>query len=538
MRSAFLASLTDAQKDQLRRKLFESQGEVCFICEEPIDLTIHKNALEIDHIEPLQARGKDHPENFALAHSSCNESKQASDLRVARLLARFDKIKAKVEKEGQISTTLADLLAVSGGSKYPFTFSVDNGVVKHSFPEMGKNQIYASPIYVDKLSNLQYFFAEVPIEYIFHDTNINPRGIGSNLRKLIEEFHKGRPQLHITLGRINQDGHDDSKLYVFDGQHKAAAQILLGVKVLPVRVFLNPDVDLLLTTNTNAGDTLRQVAFDISIKRRLGHTLYVDRIDRYQKDHSLSPEDLRFSEEDLVNYFKGESREMKRYIVDAARDGVTHDPENKLREYIDFSGRAKEKPLSYSTVDKTFYSFFIHQGTLPVAINYKADVGDNPRELEKAQLVKLMNIIAEEIYINGFDFNFGTSRIEYKLQQGENIPLPHLIAFRMSKEEVLYNWLQYIKTIIQNFFVTTGKRISEDKLFQERFPDQLWVNIRNFIVALRGLPIWLNRELSTTVFGGKQNYDYWEHIFNTGQTPSGQQVLPAGLNIIEMMKGK
>jgi len=54
--------------------------------------------------------------------------------------------------------------------------------------------------------------------------------------------------------------------------------------------------------------------------------------------------------------------------------------------------------------------------------------------------VRLMNIIAEELYVNRFDLEHGTSRVEYKLQQGEDVPLPHLIAFRISKEEVLYNW--------------------------------------------------------------------------------------------------
>jgi len=538
MRSAYLSSLNENQRNDLMQKLFESQGKICFICEDVIDLNIHKNSLEIDHIEPLQSGGKDHPENFALAHSSCNESKQASDLRVARHLARFDKIKARAEKDGKISATLADLLAVSGGSKYSLSFTLDDEFVRYSFSDIGDNKIYNSLIYLDRLSNLQYFFAEIPIEYLYHDTNINPRGIGSNLRKLVEEFFKKRPQLHVTLGRINSDGADGSKVYVFDGQHKAAAQILLGVKKIPVRIFLNPDIDLLLTTNTNAGDTLRQVAFDISIKRRLGHTSYVDRIERYQKEHNLSPEDLSFSEQNLVNYFRGESREIKRFILDAVRDGVTNDPDNKLRQFIDFSGRAKERPLSYSAIDKTFYSFFISHATLPVPINYKADVGENPREIEKSQLVRLMNIIAEEIYIDRFDLEMGTSRIEYKLQQGENIPLPHLIAFRMSREEVLYNWLLYVKTIIQNFFVTTGKRIPEEKLFQERFPEQLWTNIRSFIISLRGLPIWINKELSATVFGGKQNYDYWEHIFRIGQTPSGQQVLPSGLNVIEMIRNQ
>ena len=48
-----------------------------------------------------------------------------------------------------------------------------------------------------------------------------------------------------------------------------------------------------------------------------------------------------FSEKDLVNHFKGEWREVRRYILDAVRDGVTHHPDNKLKEYMDFGGQRK-----------------------------------------------------------------------------------------------------------------------------------------------------------------------------------------------------
>jgi len=536
MHSKYLASLNAEERESLKKRLFDSQQGKCFICEEPVDLILHKDTLQIDHIEPLQAEGKDHPDNFALTHNLCNESKQASNLRVARLLAKFDKIKQKAEKENRDAATLLDILQFYNGSKFNFKLTADNGKVKYSFPDIGDNTIYESIIFGDSLSKQRSFFAEIPIEYLYHDTDINPRGIGSNLRKLVEEFFKGRPQLHIALGRVDTKN-SNTRILVFDGQHKAAAQILLGAKKLPVRIFVDPDVDLLLTANTNAGDTLRQVAFDKSIKRRLGHSLFTDRIARYQKEHGKSEDDYDFSEKDLINYFKGESREMKKYILDAVRDGVTRDGENALMEYVDFGGRAKEKPLSYSTIDKTFYSFFIYQSILSTTLNYKADTGENPRDLERTQLVRLMNIIADEIYENKFDFNLGTYRIENKIQQGEDVPEQHLIAYRMSKEEVLYNWLKYIKSIIQNYFLHMGKHVEDDKLFQEPFPDQLWINIRNFVKSLRGLPIWVNKELSATIFGGKQNYDYWAHIFKTGTTPQGFRVMNSGLDYMQMIRG-
>jgi hypothetical protein len=287
----------------------------------------------------------------------------------------------------------------------------------------------------------------------------------------------------------------------------------------------------LLTTNTNAGTTLRQVAFDKSVQRHLGSALYLDRIERYKVDLGLGEAHFSFSEKD----FKGESREMKRYILDAVRDSITHNPENKLKDYVDFGGRGKEKPLSYSTIEKTFYSFFIYQDVLDTPIDYLMEEGENPRELEKEQILRLMNVIGEELFIGKFDSDIGTYRIENRIQGGESLPLDHLRAFRMSKEEILYNWLRYIHQIIKNYFIMQGTPIQEEKLFQYHFPVPLWERIRTFVRNLSNLPLWVNKELSSTVFGGKQNYKYWQGIFEKGKTHQGHQVLAEPINLMKMI---
>lgn len=418
----------------------------------------------------------------------------------------------------------------------PLVFDENNGNIKYSFSEMGDNKVYEERVFTDKLSGFKYFFAELPIEYLFHDDRINPRSIGQNISKLVKEFFLRRPQLHISLGWIEIKNNQCSKVKIFDGQHKAAAQVLLGVKKLPVRIFLNPDLDVLLAANTNAGTTLRQVAFDKSVQRHLGSALYIDRVERYQRDRDLSPNEFNFSERDLLNYYRGESREIKRYILDAARDSITHHPENKLKEFVDFGGRGKEKPLSYSSIEKTFYSFLIYQDVLDTSIDYRLEEGENPREIEKEQIIRLMNIIAEEIFIAKFNPDIGTYRIENKIQKGEDIPETHLTAYRMSKEEILYNWLKYIEQIIKHYFIMQGKPIQESKLFQYRFPEPLWERLRIFIKNLRSLSLWVNRELSLTIFGGKQNYEFWQTVFETGKTPQGFQVLAKPLDLMEMIK--
>ena len=535
MSSLYLGRLSPDERKELVQKLHSLQKEVCFICEEPIDLTLHKDSLDIDHVVPIKLGGKDDPSNFALAHSSCNRSKQASDLKVARILHRFGRIKDRVADENR-GPNLNDILREYHGSKYEMCFVRVGQKIKYSLPEMGQNQIIESPIYQDELSDFEYFFTKLPIEYLHHDDKINPRSIGQNVSKLIEEFYLQRPQLHPSLGWIDIDSGESSKVRIFDGQHKAAAQVLLGVKSLPIRVFINPDPDILLKTNMNAGTILRQVAFDKSVQRHLGSALYAERIERYQTEHQVAKDDYSFSESNLLKHFKGESQEIKRYVLDSVRDSVTHHAENKLRDYIDFGGRKTERPLSYSTIEKTFYSFFIYQDVLDTPLDYRLEDGENPRQLETNQILELSNIIAGEIFISKFDPNIGTSRIESRVQKGEDLPLEHVRAFRMSKEEILYNWLRYVEQIIKSYFIVQGKPIQEKKLFQYKFPPSLWERIRVFIRNLSGLPLWSNNELSLTVFGGKQNYDFWQAVFETGKSPQAVQVLAEPLDLMEMIK--
>ncbi len=537
MASLYLSRLSNEERTVLVKSLHDSQKENCFICGLAINLDLHADSLDIDHIEPTSAGGKDGPENFALTHDSCNRSKQASDLRVARVLASFDTLAQKIADENR-SPNLGDVLAQHEGSLYKLPITINGDSIETTFSDIGQNEVKVLPVYEDDISGFRSCFINLPIEYLHHDDHINPRAIGSNLRKLVVEFHKKLPQLHISLGWVDTSQGSRVKVKIFDGQHKAAAQVLLGTRSLPVRVFIDPDTDALLTANTNAGTVLRQVAFDKSAQRSLGSSILSNRIDRYRVELGLDSDDESFSERDLVNHFKGEGREMRRYVLDRVRDGITTHPDNKLRDYIEYGGRNTGKPLSYSTVEKTFYQFFIYGNVLTTSFNHRFQEGANPRQLEIEQTVRLMNIVADEIYIGQFDPTRGTGRIESDVQRGKDIAEPHLRAFRMSKEEITHNWLRLVRQIVYHYFVTTGKPIDENKLFQQQIPEACWKNVENFIDALKRLPLWVNKDLSLSAFGTKRTNDYWHSIFESGSTPDGGVVILSGLNLLEMIKGQ
>jgi len=84
----------------------------------------------------------------------------------------------------------------------------------------------------------------------------------------------------------------------------------------------------------------------------------------------------------------------------------------------------------------------------------------------------------------------------------------------------------------------TGEWIDEDRLLQVQHPEALWDRIMNFLMNLRGLPCWIDRNLSGTVFGAKQNRDFWIQIFKTGVASTGTRVLTAPLDIQKMIQSK
>ena len=527
--SRYVASLASEELQAFREKLYGVQSGRCYICRTPIDLQLHDGSLEFDHIEPLAVGGRDTDTNLALTHSTCNRNKGASDLRVARCLAELHSLEQAAKERGDRGANLGDVLQNYGGAGNPLLLKQDDSSVQFSFPHAGDNDIHMAPLYRDKLSGSQYFFALVPLQYIHHDDVINPRSIGSNIRGLIEEFLKGRPQLHAGLAWWTADGDEPGNLKLFDGQHKAAAQILLGATKLPVRVFVNPSVNVLIQANTNAGSSLRQVAFDKAVMRHLGSTLYGDRLKQYQKMHNLPEDEFSFSEQDLVHHFRGERRQMERFIIDAQRNAIARDSDNRLLEFVAWSGKGADRPMAYTTVDRAFFQL-LYQKALGTPIDQGVERG-----IERRQMTSLMNVFADTFLIGQWDFDTGGRRLESRIQKGEKFPAEHLRAWRISREEVAVNVMRWVRLVIENYNAVTGKQVERERLFLEEFPDLLWGNIERFVRRLSELTCWTDTELSSSVFGPKQNLDYWESVFKTGESPSGTLILTRGLELQEMI---
>ena len=122
MSSFYLNGLSKENRENLVLQLWQQQGGKCFISEKPIDLKLDQ--FDIDHIIPTHDTGKDDPSNFALTLSSYNRSKQAADLRIARVLARFDRIKETADSDDR-GANLNDILRDFGGASLTLRIKID-----------------------------------------------------------------------------------------------------------------------------------------------------------------------------------------------------------------------------------------------------------------------------------------------------------------------------------------------------------------------------------------------------------------------------
>src|SRR5438132_12661147 len=146
-----------------------------------------------------------------------------------------------------------------------------------------------------------------------------------------------------------------------------------------------------------------------------------------------------------------------------------------------------------------------------------------------------MNTFANMFFIGHWDPDLGGRQIETRIQRGEKIPEPHLRAWRIAREEILGNLMQWVRLVIEQYYAWTGKHIDKERLLQYKMPVDLWQRVEAFLENLARLPCWVDSGLSTTVFGAKQNRDFWRVTFETGKTPSGVRVLTKPLDVNEMI---
>src|SRR4030042_410718 len=182
---------------------------------------------------------------------------------------------------------------------------------------------------------------------------------------MIEEFYNGDPQLQPSLATLSVEGNNgQARILVFDGQHKAAAQLYARRDRLFVRVFVNYNRDHLKQTNYRAHTKLAQVHFPQLINDRVGADLFKEEFTKFLQGQDLNKvsEDTFFGK----HIPRIQKSEYKRYFGNYLRyEALTGSAGTKQNTILNFTEtvmpRAIRYPLSYDTLQKTFLDVMLFQ---------------------------------------------------------------------------------------------------------------------------------------------------------------------------------
>ncbi|GFP43725.1 hypothetical protein HKBW3C_02854 [Candidatus Hakubella thermalkaliphila] len=520
----------DEIKD-LKHRLHSFQGGECFLCGRPINL--EADETEIDHIVPLADKGPDEEANWALLHSVCNDRKSAQNLNLARILMRFENTK---EEYGGALTT-AQVLEMHGGSTQQLHVDDRGDSVLVRYECRGSIKEIEAPIIVDP-NNLNYrsFFIELPIEVLHHDFELNPRKI-INADKLIKEFWRKNPQLHVALCRLQIDTEaKKGDVLLFDGQHKTAAQIFLGNRAVPVRVFLNPDKDRLKEANRRAHKELRQVEFFKSVLDDLGQDIFSQHFRRFLEDETGIPK----SEKAFIESLEADTRvEMKRNLYHYLKTTVknSEDPRNEFFDYVELDQpRSKTWPISYDSVEKTFLRHFIDSSPCeaPVDADYDEE-NDYPRNTERKNLVILMNIVTDYVLREKFDKSLGIAKLEDRIKKGEVIPDNHLRAYRMFRPAVFVVWCEFLKEAIAMYLIAKGKITNDmrnrNRVLWAQMDGRDWEAIAKMIDKLASHKLWIDRGPVISNAFGQTRPEFFRKLLEEGIIDGIGKILGEPINI-------
>jgi len=404
----------------------------------------------------------------------------------------------------------------------------------------GQTATLRVPVHTDpNNASVKSFTALVPIEHVFHDSDINPRSI-IDLEPFIEEFYRGNPQLLPSLAHLVLDGQTPhrGRICLFDGQHKAAAQIFLGHRVLYLRVFLNPDLKLLKTTNFGAHTKLAQIHFPMAIQDKVGHDIFRPALEDYL--NSLTNRS-GVQESSLFKSLGKEDRsEMRSHFQGYLKFRVVSALGSENSQFFDYvetvSARSKVKPLAYDTVRKAIFNNFLCLPETDIPIELALQMRDRERD----NLEKLLRLFTDKLLKGQFDLSKGIYKIEERLSSDPSIRDAHLRAYRLCRQAPLIVTMRELRDAMAQLLSIRlrylGASWDKEQVLWAEFVQDDWTSVSKMLDVILCHKVWIERNVAYAPYLQDTRQKTWESILTKGTFPGATQPVYEPLNHAVLLK--
>ncbi len=447
-----------AEKRQLsqteKQKVLDQHGRRCFIDGAPISAD---EPIEFHHIKPFALGGATSPDNIAPVCKRHHRTIGTMSLQEYR-----DKIELSRFFEGGEQKLLDDLIRYKRGEcGERLSYEINEGNISLYYGDSKHNL----PLYRCPTTGWNYFYGTLPVEYIGNDRELQPRPLReANLWKLYRHF-QNNTQLSPSICRIDQDGTP----VLFDGQHKAAAQIWAGRSMIECKIYIDPDKRLLKETNLDAHGTYRQMSF-------YSHELMQKYADIFGEDWKeyMDTEGVK-SEFGFYNFLLNSkqktSAQARNEIALAIYNDIVDNESNKLSRYLSEKHRGRAQPLTFARLKKTFFQYML----VPPPVNDEFESDTDFRTKEKHNLVKLMTIVAEE----GLEGKWSPERAN----------ATHKRAERIFSAGAIRAWVFLLRDAI-NIHLKNYTDEERKRFFYRDISDEEFEYFSGFVKKIFGHTIW------------------------------------------------
>lgn len=521
-RESKLDRLTSEERKELIERLYKRQDGLSYISKKSINLKT--DPVDIDHIIALDRNGPDTESNWGLVLSNENRSKGTRDLQLMRYIDQFRKHRDQY-LQSKRNFTFGDALSEFYPKRKPLKAEISENVVKISFEDNGVSKELEFPLLTDEVDKtVKSFIGMLSFSTLYHDTTINPRPI-VDLEPMVEEFYNKNPQLLPSLAILEVDENNSGKIQVFDGQHKAAAQLYVRSPKLFVRVFVNADKVKIKRTNFRAHTLLAQIHFPQLISDKVGHHLFSIEFGPYLEtvDWDKEDESTFLKREEMSTEYKGYLKNWLKYRALMGNEDDRH----KILDYVEtVSARSKKYPISYDTLSKTFLKLLYlspSKDNLFMSQKY--------RKLELENLKRLMEIYVDEVLDGKFDLDKGIYKLEKNLREDpDSIHDNHLVAYRMCRSAAMIIWIEELKKAIARLLKSGNKYYrtewSENRILWTEIGEQEWEQIRNMIKVIKMHQVWKQKENEEALSSlGSTKQGEWKGILLDGRLPGREERL-------------
>jgi len=367
--------------------------------------------------------------------------------------------------EGANKRRLDDLLHErlgAGGYGKQLTFETTNEAVRLFLPSGPVDE----PLHECPATGERYFFVSVPAEFIQNDVELQPRPLEPDRLWELYRHLQSHTQLAPAICRL-VDGH----LLLFDGQHKAAAQIWAGRRILDCKVYVEPEVRRLKETNLSAHDKLRQMPFYTSTLLEKYASMAAEDWQAFLETSGPKTE-LAFVDFMRARVGLSRAEAIKRVRSLIYRD-ILENPENPVREYITEENRGRQNPLTMSRIEKTFFNEFVAAPPL----NDEFESEGYHRDEEERNMVRLFKLVVD----NALTGAWAPERNDDE----------HKKAARLFSAGALRAWVPMLRDALAPAMQVFDER-ERKRLFYRDLTDDQFVVVEKLLKRLFSHRVWVD----------------------------------------------